>query len=337
MPEIARNIELALRPHFRVFYDDSGAVGRRYRRQDEAGTPYCITVDSQTLQDQTVTVRERDSMKQERIASDASGTLLARKAGWNRPAATQLSHILRIIHAQRTLSFARAGLLWDAGRTRKQRHPLRSGAPENLKALSVNGTTVGLQWTAPSGQQDSIEGYVVQMGSSRDTLAKTTLSYLADSLTARRERTLHRLCPSHFGHLSDGAVIKWAPASRFDGPYVLSEYKTNVTTVNSAFDVGTATLEPAAMGVTSTNATRMDLYLFGGNGWVQEALQLQSTSCWPMSGTATFFSTVTHPSARPGLLSCRVPGSDRRFTLDRVPLVDNTIYYVRVIGDNGNS
>jgi glycyl-tRNA synthetase len=76
MPEIARNIELALRPHFRVFYDDSGAVGRRYRRQDEAGTPYCITVDSQTLQDQTVTVRERDSMKQERVASDALARFL---------------------------------------------------------------------------------------------------------------------------------------------------------------------------------------------------------------------------------------------------------------------
>ena len=70
MPEIARKIEAELRPHFRVFYDDSGAVGRRYRRQDEAGTPFCITVDSQTLQDQTVTVRERDSMQQERVGMD---------------------------------------------------------------------------------------------------------------------------------------------------------------------------------------------------------------------------------------------------------------------------
>jgi glycyl-tRNA synthetase len=70
MPEIARKIEEDLRRHMRVFFDDSGAVGRRYRRQDEAGTPYCITVDSQTLQDQSVTVRERDSMQQERIASD---------------------------------------------------------------------------------------------------------------------------------------------------------------------------------------------------------------------------------------------------------------------------
>jgi glycyl-tRNA synthetase len=71
MPEIAKNLETDLRRQFRVFYDDSGAVGRRYRRQDEAGTPYCITVDSQTLQDQTVTVRERDSMKQDRVSMSA--------------------------------------------------------------------------------------------------------------------------------------------------------------------------------------------------------------------------------------------------------------------------
>jgi glycyl-tRNA synthetase len=67
MPEVAKNIEQELRAHMRVFYDDSGAVGRRYRRQDEAGTPFCITVDSQTLEDQTVTVRDRDSMVQERV------------------------------------------------------------------------------------------------------------------------------------------------------------------------------------------------------------------------------------------------------------------------------
>jgi len=70
MPEIARSIEAAIRPHFRVFYDESGAVGRRYRRQDEAGTPFCITVDSQSLADRTVTVRERDSMRQERVSAD---------------------------------------------------------------------------------------------------------------------------------------------------------------------------------------------------------------------------------------------------------------------------
>lgn len=70
MPEVAREIEAELRPHLRVFYDDKGAVGRRYRRQDENGTPFCITVDTQTLEDKTVTVRERDSMEQERVAID---------------------------------------------------------------------------------------------------------------------------------------------------------------------------------------------------------------------------------------------------------------------------
>ncbi len=76
MPEIARKIEADLRPHVRVFFDDSGAVGRRYRRQDEVGTPFCVTVDSVTLQDQSITVRERDSMQQERIAADRLLTYL---------------------------------------------------------------------------------------------------------------------------------------------------------------------------------------------------------------------------------------------------------------------
>lgn len=76
MPELAHKIVDMLRPHFMVFYDESGAIGRRYRRQDEAGTPFGITVDSQSLQDQTVTVRERDSMRQERVAIDRLVELL---------------------------------------------------------------------------------------------------------------------------------------------------------------------------------------------------------------------------------------------------------------------
>jgi glycyl-tRNA synthetase len=79
MPEIARGIETDLRKNFKVFYDDKGAVGRRYRRQDEAGTPYCITVDTQTLEDNTVTVRERDSMEQARVASTGLKQYLVEK------------------------------------------------------------------------------------------------------------------------------------------------------------------------------------------------------------------------------------------------------------------
>jgi len=67
MPEIALRIFHDLKHHFKCFYDDGGAIGRRYRRQDEIGTPYAVTVDSQTLQDETVTLRDRDSMTQVRL------------------------------------------------------------------------------------------------------------------------------------------------------------------------------------------------------------------------------------------------------------------------------
>ena len=70
MPEIAQEIYRDLKPHFTVFYDEKGAVGRRYRRQDEAGTPFCITVDGQTLQDGTVTIRDRDTLQQWRVKVD---------------------------------------------------------------------------------------------------------------------------------------------------------------------------------------------------------------------------------------------------------------------------
>lgn len=70
MPEIATNIYNDLKKYFNCFYDQKGAVGRRYRRQDEAGTPFCITVDGQTKEDNTVTIRDRDSMEQIRISTD---------------------------------------------------------------------------------------------------------------------------------------------------------------------------------------------------------------------------------------------------------------------------
>ncbi len=67
MPEKAHDLYRELKADYNVFYDDKGAVGRRYRRQDEAGTPFCITIDGQTLQDDTVTVRDRDTTQQWRV------------------------------------------------------------------------------------------------------------------------------------------------------------------------------------------------------------------------------------------------------------------------------
>lgn len=71
LPEVAREIIEELKWDFNVAYDEKDAVGRRYRRQDALGTPFCITVDHQTLEDQTVTIRHRDTMQQERVAISA--------------------------------------------------------------------------------------------------------------------------------------------------------------------------------------------------------------------------------------------------------------------------
>ena len=74
----ARDLAAELRKHWNVEFDDAGAIGRRYRRQDEIGTPYCVTVDFDTLEDDAVTVRERDTMSQERIRLDGHRALARR-------------------------------------------------------------------------------------------------------------------------------------------------------------------------------------------------------------------------------------------------------------------
>jgi glycyl-tRNA synthetase len=79
MPEIAQKLYRELKQEWNVFYDDGGAVGRRYRRQDEIGTPWCFTIDGQTLQDQTVTIRDRDTLKQERIPISQVATAIRKR------------------------------------------------------------------------------------------------------------------------------------------------------------------------------------------------------------------------------------------------------------------
>jgi glycyl-tRNA synthetase len=73
----ARDLAAALRRCWNVEFDDSGAIGRRYRRQDEIGTPFCVTVDFDSLTDHAITVRERDTMVQERVAMDQVESYLA--------------------------------------------------------------------------------------------------------------------------------------------------------------------------------------------------------------------------------------------------------------------
>ena len=86
-PELAREIQGALRGALAVEYDEGGSIGKRYRRQDEIGTPWCVTVDHQSLEDRTVTIRDRDTLEQERVAIDDLPALLGARlaAPWRSP------------------------------------------------------------------------------------------------------------------------------------------------------------------------------------------------------------------------------------------------------------
>ena len=86
MPEKAAEVEAMLRPYFRTIIEENQSIGRRYRRQDEIGTPFCLTVDGETAEDGCVTLRERDSMAQERVPITELVSILQRcMASWTRP------------------------------------------------------------------------------------------------------------------------------------------------------------------------------------------------------------------------------------------------------------
>ena len=76
---VARELAADLRKIWNVDFDDAGAIGRRYRRQDEIGTPFCVTVDFDSLEDKAVTVRERDTMAQERVPLEGLRAYLAER------------------------------------------------------------------------------------------------------------------------------------------------------------------------------------------------------------------------------------------------------------------
>jgi glycyl-tRNA synthetase len=87
MPEKARAVYEELRPRLAAEYDEGGSIGRRYRRQDEIGTPWGITVDGQTMEDHTVTLRDRDSLEQVRVPIDGLGDELTARLDrpWHSP------------------------------------------------------------------------------------------------------------------------------------------------------------------------------------------------------------------------------------------------------------
>jgi glycyl-tRNA synthetase len=82
LPEKAREIMAELQLEYSLQYDEKDSIGKRYRRQDAIGTPYSITVDHQTLEDNTVTIRDRDTMEQQRVSVAELEQILAQKASW---------------------------------------------------------------------------------------------------------------------------------------------------------------------------------------------------------------------------------------------------------------
>ena len=84
MPEVAQKIVDLLKYDYNVVYDEKDSVGKRYRRQDAVGTPFCVTVDGQTLEDNTVTVRHRDTMQQERVAIDKLPALVEEECSYRK-------------------------------------------------------------------------------------------------------------------------------------------------------------------------------------------------------------------------------------------------------------
>jgi glycyl-tRNA synthetase len=83
-PEKAQEVLRMLQKHFTVVYDQAGSIGRRYRRQDEVGTPFALTIDHQTMQDDTVTLRDRDSTVQQRIDIGNLARELEERIGWHK-------------------------------------------------------------------------------------------------------------------------------------------------------------------------------------------------------------------------------------------------------------
>ena len=79
MPEKAREIMSLLQIDFNCQYEEKDSIGKRYRRQDAIGTPFCITIDHKTLEDNTVTLRDRDSMKQERVSIEKLHSIISEK------------------------------------------------------------------------------------------------------------------------------------------------------------------------------------------------------------------------------------------------------------------
>ena len=206
------------------------------------------------------------------------------------------------------------------------------GPPSGLKAFSVNQSAVSMQW---SGLTDStLQGYIAQVGNRRDTLSRSTLVFVANGLLPG-ESAFSIYSLRNDGVRSNPATILWAPAARFDSAYTLYESNTLVSVRPEGFNVGTTTTNPSTLVLDPTDPAvqqTMDFYLFGGSQQIQQPLALWSAHHYIGTFNHTIFSTQTDVATTLDYPLTAFP-SENTFTKDTIAVGDNTIYYVKVVGD----
>ena len=205
--------------------------------------------------------------------------------------------------------------------------------PGGVAALSVDSAHVRLGWTASSvASETTFAGYLLTWGTVADTLPKTSLQFTVGPLqrgaTAFAIRSLLKN-----GQVSDPAAITWAPAWRYDAvPIIVTELNSAQQTGSPGVDVGTSTSNPQSVGLLDANVdSTLDFYLSGPAG---SSLQLVSAGLYNPGWHQTLFSTAATSSPDLNAPLAAFP-ADNTFTLQTVTLSDNTIYYVKAVGNTG--
>jgi hypothetical protein len=209
------------------------------------------------------------------------------------------------------------------------------GTPKNVKAISLNESTIELFWSPPDGLVDSLfAGYRIQYLGRDQAIPKTSLSYIAGSLPPGD--VVFTLSARGSGaQVSDGVAFRWAPAARFDSTLVITEFSSGDLNRSCCIDLGSSLRDPSVTSFNAPNARQLvDLYLWGEPvtaGGPASPLELRSPSFFSTAYNVTLMSSVT--SASPSL-DFPLSAFPQDFSTQIMPVTDNTIYYVRVPGEN---
>jgi hypothetical protein len=206
------------------------------------------------------------------------------------------------------------------------------GAPQNLKALSVNDATVRLSWSPPAGLTPSmISTYVIAWANRIDSVQMPALQYDAVVVPAG-ETAFTVLARLTTNQRPSAAEIRWAPAARYDSPITIYEYDVAQQNRPCGIDAGSQTTSPRSLSVFDPGASLgMDMYLIGQAG---QSLTLRSAHLLVASWSVSAFSSLSHASTSLDYPLSAFPDAST-FSGNAVQVEDNTIYYVRIQGDTG--